>query len=113
MTTAGKTVLPDFYALHTLISKQQRDVLFSVNIKPTKTMATVHCFGAGDTALTASKVHNYFLQKKRKTVKAVPLRVAFITYKTGITKNIKKPRSCQPAAPKNEVSKEVTQSFSN
>lgn len=63
-------------------------------------MATVHHFVAENTALTASEVRNYFLQKKRNTVKAVPLRVAFITYKIGTTKNIKKPRSCQPAAPK-------------
>lgn len=76
-------------------------------------MASVHRFVARDTTLTASEVQNSFLQKKRHTVKAVPPRVAFITNKTGTTKNTKKPRSCQPAAPKNEVSKEAAQSFSN
>lgn len=59
------------------------------------------------------KCINYVLQKKGNTVKAVPLRVAFIPHRTGTTKTQKKPRSCQPAAPKNEVSKEATQPLSN
>lgn len=53
-----------------------------MNKNPTK-MAAVHHFGAGDTALMASKVHNNFLQEKRlfhwewfsSHTKLAPLRI--------------------------------------
>lgn len=79
VTTA---VLPDFCRPCTWIDKHHCGILLSVNKNPTK-MAAVHHFGAGDTALTASKVHNNFLQEKRlfhwewfsSHTKLAPLRI--------------------------------------
>lgn len=57
-------VLPDFCTPCARVNKHQCGVLFSVNKNPSKMAAAPH-FGGGNTALTASKVHKYFLQEKR------------------------------------------------
>lgn len=61
-------MLPDFSTPWTWINKHQCDASFSINRNSTKTAAVSH-FGAGDTALTASKVHNYFPQEKRLSLR--------------------------------------------
>lgn len=103
VTTA---VLPDCCTPCTRINKHRCGVLLFVNKNPTK-MAAVPHFGAGDTALTASKVRNYFLQEKS----LFHWEWFFIAHKTGTTKNMKMPRSCQPVAPKMKCARKLPSSF--
>lgn len=107
-----KTLFLSLWAVHTQISKQQLDSLLSLSTNPTN-MAAVDPSMLGTLHWQPQKCTNYVLQNNRNTVKAVPLRVAFIPHRTGTTKTRKKPRSCQAAAPKTEVSKEATQPLSN